>query len=299
LPAVVRLASDTAGTIRIDLDDEYVYWAGSGGVARVPKRGGRSDILTPPMSPGAVDVAIDGQTAFYIDGVGNVARVPTGGGSPTVLTIDNEGPNMIALDDVDVFWTSRGPATKEYRWPSGSVKAVPKNGGPVRIIATNQNGLQDIAVDAAYVYWSTCASDGDDEVARVPKRGGIVATIASHQQCPRSIVLDGSDVFWTRRMGRGVMKMARGDKSSFAITVDVGNPWGLAVDNDVVYSTDIDRTDSRLDDLLSVPRSGGMRRVLATGSHYRALDIACDKTAIFWTSFDHESGYAYIQRFTK
>lgn len=107
---------------------------------------------------GPQDLAIDGESVYWLTSSGEVKKIPRDGalGDATTLAAGQANPTRMALDDTHVYFTNAG---------DGAVRRVPKGGGPVEDIATGQGEPFAIVVDTSGVYW-TNRSGGAVMVAR-------------------------------------------------------------------------------------------------------------------------------------
>jgi hypothetical protein len=75
------------------------------------------------------------------------------GGCITTLASGQRGPEFIAIDAENVYWTIGIES-------DGIVMKVPKGGGTPTTLASGQLGVQGVAVDATSVYWANGAAEG-------------------------------------------------------------------------------------------------------------------------------------------
>jgi hypothetical protein len=125
----------------------------------------------------------------------------------------------------------------------GGDRCAESNGAP-ELIAENQQP-DEVAVDDEFVYWTnqgTGAHQGKDgSIRRAPKAGGPVVELASQQEKPGGIGVAAGQLFWLNH------STARHDRGA----------------------------------LMSMPKAGGVARMLAPGGSELPLQIAHDK--VFWS----------------
>lgn len=88
---------------------------------------------------------------------GAVLEVALDGGALTTLAPDQDGPNFVALDSVNVYWTN---------YNDGTVMSMPLDGGRATTLASDQAGPQNVALDSTSVYWANYAGG---EIMKVAK----------------------------------------------------------------------------------------------------------------------------------
>ncbi len=264
--AAATLVTGLRHPVGLVADDDFLYWSDPGGydsnlgvivpgtISRVSKGGGATTILASSSQgtnagwdPGPLatdDINVYSAAAL----VGEIAEVPNGGSALQIFAAKQylpdpydptgapEGPNTIAVDTTNVYWTI-----------AATVFRAPKAGGPP-ITLTDGNALDndyDLAVDDTNVYWLEENGSGVGSLSKAPKTGGppvaLVTNIAA-----QAIAFDDTNVYWTDpgpldpsggfsgpgaimsvpKSGGASVSLAGGQRSS------VG---GIAVDADAVY----------------------------------------------------------------
>lgn len=99
-------------------------------------------------------ITVDANNVYWADlNGGTVAKVSVNGGAIALLATGQNSPRYVALDTINVYWTTRGTSAANYR--DGTVMSVPLAGGNPIVLASGQNAVGAITVDAANVYWTT------------------------------------------------------------------------------------------------------------------------------------------------
>jgi hypothetical protein len=78
---------------------------------------------------------------------GSVKRFPLPDGPIQSLVTGLSGPNEVATDKLDVYWTQFDP------YPSGPLKTIPKSGGSIATVVSFPFGLEDLTVGDEAVYF--------------------------------------------------------------------------------------------------------------------------------------------------
>ena len=152
------------------LDAAYVYWTtggpatatNGGAVVKAPIGGGAPTTLATGQYPGAL--AVDDTHVYWVntlcappnDGGAEctenaIVSVPLGGGAPTTLASGEGQGEQIALDAVNVYWTTSSRDNSQFGM--GPVLVVPKAGGTPATLASGQYDPTGIAVNENSAVW--------------------------------------------------------------------------------------------------------------------------------------------------
>jgi hypothetical protein len=171
-------------------------------------------------------------TAGNGSGPGVLFALPLAGGTRVTVANGSE-PGLLAIDDVDAFWT------EEY---TSHLMRAPLAGGPSTPLYTGQYYV-GLAVDATDVYWIENKVPGF-ALKKMPKQGGTVVTLYSDPTWSSGRILagittDANFVYWVvggYAIGR-VMKLAKTGGSPITLAGNLYDPTQLVVDADHVYWT--------------------------------------------------------------
>lgn len=230
------LAPGGSAALGIAVDSTTAYITADTDVVAVPLDGGTPTTLASgqggarkvaalplPFTPGSHATNV----YWTVDGLG-VWMVPVSGGTPIKVS-PQPGllPMGIAVDSLNVYWTTNASG------PSGYVWQTPLDGGPVGRLVSNTGGPRGVAADGKNVYW---ADPLLGTVTSIPVGGGVVTTVASGQDAPSDIALDDAYVYWTN--ARSVVKapLVGGVDGGVPITLTTASGGGnIAVDSTSVY----------------------------------------------------------------
>ena len=222
---------------------------------------------------------------------GRVLKIPRLGGALTVLASAQDAPQAIAVNATDVFWTNAGhvaSSTQVYKF--GEVKKVAVAGGTPTTLATGEVWSFQLALDANHVYWvdngwptggSSDPNPAARGVFRVDQDGSnrtrlaAIGGVAGHH-----VGLTADDVVWTATgtIYRQSKIATPAPLNSFWKSSDAAIPWDLAIDNGVVYWTNLNTQE-----VLRAPLAGGPASVLASGLGNLG-GIAVDGTHVYFTT---------------
>ena len=235
-------------------------------------------------------VAVDGQNLYFaVDGndsmgpSSTVFKMAIDGGAPVILASEQGGPDTVAVEGANVYWTNGA---------NGTVMTVPVVGGTPSTLASGQPGADHTAVDATSVYWTTSGGDGG-AVVRAPLDGG-AASIFAAGFISSNLALDGENAYFAvlnTGMIPGpippVLSVVKAPlDGGTPITLDTSSlPSGrgpsVAVDGVNFYWMGPSA-------IVATPLDGGTPTTLATinipGFHLGGYGaIATDGTTVYWT----------------
>jgi hypothetical protein len=194
----------------------YAYWGDEvqGKLLGASPAGGPAPRFGPPAIPIGTTthgIAVDATSVYTTDdtpapGGGQILQWPAGGGMSVMLVAGQAGPNYIAADATNLYWTNLGNVNGVMQDHQGSVVKMPKAGGAVTTLASGLGGAKRIAVDATHVYWN---DDVDGVIMKVPIAGGASTVLASGQLGANGLAVGATYVYWTDSMALTVMRIAK------------------------------------------------------------------------------------------
>jgi len=273
-PVTLVSGLDGVAQLREGGDALFVTVPGANELARVPKAGGRFDVIA--VEKNLFNLSVVGRWVYFASDVG-AGRVSVDG-SP-VERLDDEGLGDITADDEFAYRCTYAGAVKRQgllfrrRHSDGlrqtlageltACETVQLAGGAV---VYGENGLQDvkgvwtvprgggipvqlvsrparrIAVDDAYAYF---VQYYDGEVRRVPLTGGpdaLVASTAPLQTGPGDIAVDDRYVYWVvakpAAEGGSVRRAPKAGGPAESLVGEIDVPRGIVVDAAAVYWTE-------------------------------------------------------------
>jgi hypothetical protein len=236
---------NSAWSVAVDMTNLYAVSAmrtpadaGSGAAITpiaVPLQGGTA---TPLDSSGAGAestygvLAIDDASVYWSApgySGGAILKVAKSGGASTMLASGQGTVYAIAVDAMNVYWTTN----------SGTVAAAPVDsaGGSMHVLASQLTAPRGIAVMNGAVYWNNAGAG----VGTIPSDGGNVTMLASGPglggnggNFAPGIAVDASAVYWADSANGKIMKVPRGGGTPVTVATAY-SPLGLAIDTTYVY----------------------------------------------------------------
>ena len=179
------------------VDDEHVYVATEGGVARVSTGGGTPRMWLRDVRPGGI--AVDDDHIYVADQrARRIVRVSKRDRSQEVLATTRGAPEKLVLAGGQVIWAEDH---------GGRIWRVATGGGPASLLARLPSTPFALAADRRHVY---AAPFGHGNLVRIDLTSGAVHTVATGLGDVHSIALDDRRVYWTDLDGNAVWCAEKG-----------------------------------------------------------------------------------------
>lgn len=231
------LASGLTNPFGIAVYNTVVYWtelnsAASGlGTVRKVSSGGPACVGTACTSlvTAALNnpqyIAVDGTNVYFTElgtfdtvtsmrkSDGKVSKVAiAGAATATALATSLNGPQTIAVDATNVYWTESANSIAG----AGYVKKAPITPGNSTTLVSGLSGSQNIASDATDVYfWSAYGT-----LSKVAIGGGNAVEVTSGMSGTQPLTIDSTNVYWTETTNGGTVKKLV--KSTGNVSIIVG-----------------------------------------------------------------------------
>jgi hypothetical protein len=286
---VLVQGEDSPTTIAVD--DTYLYWTTTSAIRRAPKAGGTATTLFPGLTspddlradatalywtstlsgqgimsglktggqpstvvPGTIGhLAVDTDSVYGVDNTMSpnvLLRAPKAGGAAPVTITTQRTFGEMDLDDQFLYWTEGF---------KGRVQRVAKAGGTIMDLRPADPGTVILAkVDATDVYFATVGAVAQSSTLnRVSKTGGATTTLATGLDIPTSLAVTADAVYWAAHGDVGsngdLLKLSKTD-SSVVARVPSQSAYGIAIDAQYVYWTELGVTGSRNGRILRMAR---------------------------------------------
>ena len=269
--------------LRIAVDDSHLYWTNQGGqgaVMRLDLQGGEEEqVAVSNHPPGGF--ALDDEAVYWSEyasqgSVWRLAKADIGTAVPPTELASSQATSISAAVDSDyVYWVT-----------PGTVRRVPKTGGSVENLANGQSTPFGLVVDLGQVYWTT-VTGGEIKTRNIlePDAGALV--LAAGQDYPVGLDIDLSNLYWSNSQGDAdggtpkILRLARTNMVEPVVVVD-----GLEGPGPIVaFGPELYWTDNVGGTVMSVPKTGGMPRVLAEGQG-APTGIAVTPAVVYWVNRD-------------
>jgi hypothetical protein len=299
------VGNDASGppSCAFDADTSPVVDAGT---ALDCREGGRC--VAPFVMNGEWLLVADSTYLYFTHLMDGAMRVPLAGGTPALVAA---GMEVGGIAGANLFgWIGEPGGTPES--PIASLVVVPVTGGTPQVLASAISlprlGWDEIAVDGANVYWisgeEVPSADGgraeDWQVNQVSLDGGVPKTLASGRSSSEfgavgEIATDGQNVFWLLddpdeggpQVGNVMSVPVQGGAAVALASRPQRVLAGLAVDAGTIYWAEESNDPCIPSAVVSLPTSGGVPNVLATGRHGVAgHSVTLDDGNVYWAWAD-------------
>lgn len=172
------------------LDDTFVYWTENAAIHRVPKEGGKAQVVAKDISMPDM-LSVDGTHVYWYSMMaGVIYRAPKKGGAPKKVHADDQHTLHAFFLDGDDLYFSYGAEKKM------ELLRIPKAGGKPTPVLGGQDPASAFAVSGDRIYWVT-----EEGIFSVGKSGGVSKVIDKTDRA-RDLVVEGRTIYWTDRGGR-------------------------------------------------------------------------------------------------
>ena len=283
------VSQDSQGASALALDGDVVFWGTQDGLVRTRDLAGTTTTLTDAGT--TIDsIAVDAQYVYYAT-TGSIRRVPRAGGSPSDFVTSAGQPFALAISSNPslgasaLYWLDYGSGIA-----AGSVHAKGQGGAEMTLLdgLDTPGGL---AVDDDYAYVPAAFADiggltYQGPLFHVDKVGGGHSTLASNLQEPSSVVVFDGDLYYVEQVGPngldggGVRKVpVGGGVPTTALHSGGGLLLDVAADASGVYAT---ATNAGTGSLVRASAGATPNELASTPNAVYGM-VRTSATAIYWT----------------
>jgi len=169
--------SDRGG---VAIDDKFIYWNAYGKILRIPKAGGKPDVIASEHVGIGVDIVVDNEKIYWANHgyyssnsptrPSPVYCVPKQGGATQIFADQQSIPSSLVVDEKFVYWVT----------PESIVKKA-KSGGEPQVIfqASKEEGVDELGQDSESLYFGfRGAGKSRWALRQISKQGGEPQTVA-------------------------------------------------------------------------------------------------------------------------
>lgn len=162
---------------------------------------------------------------------GKVNKISLVTGAVTALATGLSGPQTIAIDATNVYWTEIANSVAG----AGYIKQTPIIPGTTQTLLSGVSSSQNIAIDSSSVYfWSAYGA-----LSKVAINGGNAAEVTSGMNGTLPLAVNASSIYWTENANGGAVKKLDKATGNVSIIAGLNCGWcaamGIALDATNVY----------------------------------------------------------------
>lgn len=251
----------------IAAEGDHVYFATkSGTLVRVPKAGGKSEMLADKLEMPTGLIVGD---AVYVAVRGAIVTIPKAGGSPVTVASGLGLALGLAMDPEALFFV-------DYAKDTSTIARVAKTGGNVDRLQSVPGLVSKLALDDKNLYFVA-----QHELVRLPKLGGFRAAVGLTVQGD-ALYADARNVFVLD--GSSFVKVDKATGKTQRLAEIKGAPEPFIDARDIVWNDDRSK-------ILAVSIEGGRPREIAL-EQPNPRAVAGDAENVYWVSCaaDGEAG---------
>jgi hypothetical protein len=231
-------------------DQKFVYWNAEGKIMRLPKAGGKAEIIADDKVGIGVDLVVDNDKVYWANHGYYSANNPTKpspiyavakqGGMVETFSVDQHIPHSLVVDDKFVYWVT----------PTSIVKQA-KAGGPAETIyqGSAEEGIDELEQDADNLYFGwRAAGESRWALRKISKQGGEPQTIVKRYSL-KPVAVDDANVYFFDEEGMTRDVFCRVAKNGGEVTkLDFGYASGVITQSKTMVYI------AALDDIFSFPK---------------------------------------------
>lgn len=225
------------------LDEQFVYWNGSGRILRISKTGGTAEIVTTEHVSGGIDLAVDNAKVYWANHGYYAANTPAApspiyaapkdGGAVEIVADQQDVPHSLVVDQTFIYWLT----------PTSIMKQAKAGGQPQLLLqATAEEGVDELAQDEAYLYFGfRDAGESHWALHKLSKSGGEPQTLVERYSL-KPVVVDKSYIYFFAETGLTSDTLCKVAKTGGTVTtLDSGYASGvIAQDKTQLYFAALD-----------------------------------------------------------
>jgi hypothetical protein len=245
---------------------------------------------------GAYAIAVHGSGVYWTEPPnGLVLSDGVDGGAPLTIASGQNTPNLIAVDDANVYWTANA-GTNGGAVLSAPLSGVVDGGAPVTLFAGSYP-IIDLAIDSTSIYFaqSGCYETASDYVcseaisslplAALAAGDAGAPTFLAGDHAAEGLAVGPADVYWTTSSkcqpdagcNDNVESVPLGGGTPVTLASHLSLGGAIAVDDARLYA-------AGFSSLLGVPLDGGAITTLA--SNVQPAALAQNAATVYWTDLN-------------